>query len=90
MCDSCDPFFLPVPVGSQAAYRAQIDRLDTAMRAELLELVEGSCPWSTLAALPTPAAARHLFTCTACAQLFILERGSCSALGDQWRPLHGN
>jgi hypothetical protein len=90
MCDRCDPFFLPVPVGSATAYRALVARLAPVLGEETLELVEASCPWAELQAGAPPRAARHLFACTACAQLFILERGSCSALGDQWRPLHGN
>ncbi len=90
MCDLCDPFFLPVPVGSATAYRALVERLTPVLAARTLELVEGSCPWPALQAASPPRRARHLFSCAACAQLFVLERGSCSALGDQWRPLHGN
>jgi hypothetical protein len=90
MCNQCDPFFLPVPVGSQSAYRGQIERLSAAVQEGILELVEASCPWQSLASPSLPACARHVFTCSLCAQLFILERGGCSALGDQWRPLYGN
>jgi len=90
MCDRCDPFFLSVPVGSASAYRALVDRLTPVLAEDTLELVEASCPWAGMQAGPLPRAARHVFCCTACAQLFILERGGCSALGDQWRPLHGN
>jgi hypothetical protein len=90
MCETCDPFFLPVPVGTQAAYRAQLARLRLAERDDCLALVESSTPWPLPEAGPLPPAARHLFSCQSCAQLFILERGGCSALGDQWRPLHGN
>ncbi len=90
MCDRCDPFFLPVPVGSATAYRAIVARLAPVLAEETLELVEASSPWAGLLGATPPPAARHVFSCTACGQLFILERGGCSVLGDQWRPLHGN
>ena len=89
MCERCDAFFKPVPVGTGAAYGEQCGRVQAAVADEILELVDGTAPWPAAGPRP-PTQVRHAFSCTACAQLFILERGGCSAFGDQWRPLYGN
>jgi hypothetical protein len=87
MCDQCDPFFLPVGVGGDRAWQGQLERLRQAVVDGVLDVVGGELP--TAAEAP-PACARLKASCTSCGQLFLLERGMCSAFGDQWHPLHGN
>ena len=87
MCDQCDPYFKPVPVGADAAFREQHGLIQAAVADDLLEPLDGA-PWTDGA--PAPRCFRRTYGCTRCAQLFILERGGCNAFGDQWRPLHGN
>jgi hypothetical protein len=87
MCDQCDLFFLPVGVGPDRAWRQQLDRLRTAITDDVLAIVGGQMPADGTA---PPTCARITATCTLCGQLFLLERGMCSAFGDQWHPLHGN
>jgi hypothetical protein len=81
MCPQCDPYLAPMPMPEAAAYAAALDRARSAQRDGVFDVVE-----ETIAG----GHARHLFSCTQCAQLFILEVGGCHVLGDQWRPLHGN
>ncbi len=87
MCDQCDPYFKPVPIGADAAFREQHGRIQAAVADDILEALDGE-PWPGGAA--PPRCLRQTYACTRCAQLFILERGGCSAFGDQWRPLYGN
>ncbi len=87
MCDNCDPFFLPIGVGAERAWREQLTRLRQAIHDGVLEVVGGHLPPDQT----TPATcARITSSCTVCGQVFLLERGMCSAFGDQWHPLHGN
>jgi hypothetical protein len=86
MCDVCDPYFRPVPIGSDAAFRSQISAVNDAVIAGRLRLVDGSQPWPINASATMPIASYHAFTCR-CAQVFVLQRGGCSAAGDQWRAL---
>ena len=81
MCAQCDAFHDPIHLGDAEAYRTALTRACTAADAGDLEAVEEAT---------APGQARHVFACTLCAQLFILELGGCHVLGDQWRPLHGN
>jgi hypothetical protein len=87
MCDNCDPFFLPVGVGADRAWREQLTRLRQAVADDVLAIVGGELPPGN--SVP-PSCARITASCTVCGQLFLLERGMCSAFGDQWHPLHGN
>jgi hypothetical protein len=87
MCDTCDAFFLPVGVGADKAWREQLARLRQALHDEVLAIVGGKMPAEGTA----PASCERITaSCTVCGQLFLLERGMCSAFGDQWHPLHGN
>ena len=81
MCAQCDAWHDSVRLPDAAAHAAALTRANDAVVADELELVE---------AATTPGRARHVFACTQCGQLFILELGGCHVLGDQWRPLHGN
>ena len=81
MCAQCDAWHDSVRLPDAAAHAAALTRAQSAVLTNDLELVEEST---------SPAQARHVFACTQCAQLFILEFGGCHVLGDQWRPLHGN
>ncbi len=89
MCAQCDDFHDSVRLASVAEYLIQVDRARAAIVEGTLDCLD-SCP--ELAAMPgaVPAHCRHVFACSLCSQLFILEIGACDALGDQWRPLHGN
>jgi hypothetical protein len=87
MCDQCDPFYLPVGVGANAAWDGQVERLRTAERDDVLQVVAGTLP---AAGERPPGCVRITAACTACNQLFVLERGGCGPFGDQWRPLYGN
>lgn len=87
MCDACDEFFLPVGVGADRAWREQLDRLHNAVDNDVLAIVGGTLPTKGT----TPKCCERITaSCTTCGQLFLLERGMCSAFGDQWHPLHGN
>lgn len=81
MCAQCESFHDSVRLGDAHAYAAALARAQRATDAGDLEAVETST---------AAGHARHVFACTLCAQLFILEVGGCHVLGDQWRPLHGN
>ena len=81
MCAQCDAFHDPQRLADRDAYRAALTRARIAVAADELEAVEEAVAEDR---------ARHVFACTLCAQLFILEVGGCHVLGDQWRPLHGN
>ena len=81
MCAQCDRFHDSVRLADAGDYTAALNRARTAVAGDELEAVEESV---------ADGCARHVFACTLCAQLFILERGGCHILGDQWRPLHGN
>ncbi len=96
MCERCDPFYKTVPVGAGAAWREQVDRLQVAVAAGVLEDTGGSPPWPAVAAAadrpgsPAAGCVRLTFACATCAQVFLLERGGCGPFGDQWRALSGN
>jgi hypothetical protein len=89
MCDACDAFFTPVAIDSDAVYHDALERASLAIEDELLELLESSVPLDK-AGTGDLTCRKHTFTCLRCGQLFILERGGCHIIGDQWRPLHGN
>nr|MBA3687079.1 hypothetical protein [Planctomycetota bacterium] len=83
-------FFAPVSVTTVDHYLAQVDRARAALSDDTLDCLESDPELSAIDRDHPPARARHVLSCTACAQLFILAFGGCDVIGDQWRALHGN
>ena len=91
MCERCEPWLTTKPIPSRMVYDHIVERVRVALTDGELELFEASIPLDAIIPGATlPAYRKHLFACTMCSQLFILEVGGCHTVGDCWRPLHGN